>query len=171
MINYVTGDATAPVGSGDMVIAHICNDQGVWGAGFVMALHKKWPTLRSLYQRAMHSKPVGGTAGQIEGYFLAGLKLGDVQWLVAERDGDQRLTIANMIAQRMVPDDEGKLVDYAALEACLENLHDGLLDGESVHMPRIGTGIGGGKWEPIEKLITENLVDLGVSVTVYDLEK
>jgi O-acetyl-ADP-ribose deacetylase (regulator of RNase III) len=158
-INYVIGDATAPVGSGDKVIAHICNDQGVWGAGFVMALHKKWPMLRELYQRAMRQAKAG------EAFTIGPLRLGEVQWLLAGRG----ITVANMIAQRMVPDDEGKLVDYAALEACLENLADGLLDGESVHMPRIGTGIGGGTWEPIEKLITQNLVDLGVSVTVYDL--
>src|ERR1700719_3262144 len=37
-INYVEGDATLPIGNGRKVIAHVCNDGGAWGAGFVMAL-------------------------------------------------------------------------------------------------------------------------------------
>ena len=41
-INYVIGDATAPQGEGNKIICHICNDVGGWGAGFVMALSKKW---------------------------------------------------------------------------------------------------------------------------------
>lgn len=39
----------------------------------------------------------------------------------------------------------------------------------SVHMPRIGCGLGGGNWEFVESLIVEYLCDRGVPVTVYDL--
>jgi hypothetical protein len=35
-------------------------------------------------------------------------------------------------------------------------------------MPRIGTGLAGGRWPDIEPLITDTLQ--GVPVTVYDLE-
>jgi hypothetical protein len=38
-------------------------------------------------------------------------------------------------------------------------------------MPRIGTGRGGGKWEVIEPMIMEELVQRGVTVTVYDPKK
>ena len=38
----------------------------------------------------------------------------------------------------------------------------------SVHMPRIGCGLAGGKWSRIEPLVTERLVNKGVAVTVYD---
>ncbi len=44
-INYVKGDATAPIGIGNKIIVHICNDIGRWGKGFVMALSKKWSFL------------------------------------------------------------------------------------------------------------------------------
>ena len=40
--------------------------------------------------------------------------------------------------------------------------------GASVHMPRIGTGLAGGKWELIEPLILEKLIAAGVKVYVYD---
>jgi len=34
-ISYIKGDATAPQGKGVKVIAHLCNDLGGWGKGFV----------------------------------------------------------------------------------------------------------------------------------------
>ena len=41
-IKYITGDATQPVGEGNKIIVHVCNDVGGWGRGFVMALSKRW---------------------------------------------------------------------------------------------------------------------------------
>ena len=41
-IIYLKGDATSPQVKGYKVIAHICNNRGSWGAGFVMAISKKW---------------------------------------------------------------------------------------------------------------------------------
>ncbi len=38
----------------------------------------------------------------------------------------------------------------------------------SVHMPRIGCGLAGGKWEVVEPLIEEHLSAKGVAVTIYD---
>ena len=46
-IQYRTGDATRPEGDGPKIIAHICNDVGAWGKGFVLALSKRWNTPRS----------------------------------------------------------------------------------------------------------------------------
>ena len=40
-ITYLIGDATEPVGAGRKIIAHICNDRGIWGGGFTGALSKK----------------------------------------------------------------------------------------------------------------------------------
>jgi hypothetical protein len=40
----------------------------------------------------------------------------------------------------------------------------------SIHMPRIGCGLGGGDWSVVEEAILATLVDIyGLSVTVYDL--
>lgn len=39
----------------------------------------------------------------------------------------------------------------------------------SIHMPRIGCGLAGGKWEVIEQIIKEELIDKEIAVTVYDL--
>lgn len=40
-IHYITGDATIPIGEGKKIIAHVCNDIGAWGKGFVLPLAKK----------------------------------------------------------------------------------------------------------------------------------
>lgn len=42
--------------------------------------------------------------------------------------------------------------------------------GASVHMPRIGCGLAGGKWSRIEPLIERRLAGRGVPVTVYDFD-
>ncbi|GGJ45802.1 hypothetical protein GCM10010121_066360 [Streptomyces brasiliensis] len=42
-IKYVRGDATVPSGKGVKAIAHVCNDVGGWGKGFVLALSRRWP--------------------------------------------------------------------------------------------------------------------------------
>ncbi len=40
-IRYIKGDATQPQAGGNKVIAHVCNDLGGWGKGFVMAISKR----------------------------------------------------------------------------------------------------------------------------------
>ena len=41
-IQYLKGDATVPQAKGIKIIAHICNDIGGWGKGFVLAVSKRW---------------------------------------------------------------------------------------------------------------------------------
>lgn len=43
--------------------------------------------------------------------------------------------------------------------------------GASVHMPRIGCGLAGGRWEEIEPIIEQELLGKGIAVTVYDLQQ
>lgn len=55
------------------------------------------------------------------------------------------------------------------MEQCLAALADRAVElGASVHMPRIGCGLAGGKWARIEPLITRTLCARDVEVTVYD---
>ena len=42
-IKYLVGDATKPQIAGNKIIAHICNDIGAWGRGFVLAVSKLSP--------------------------------------------------------------------------------------------------------------------------------
>jgi O-acetyl-ADP-ribose deacetylase (regulator of RNase III) len=40
----------------------------------------------------------------------------------------------------------------------------------SVHMPRIGCGLAGGKWEHIEPILQKNLSKENIEVVVYDFK-
>ncbi|CAM5711440.1 hypothetical protein [Streptomyces coeruleorubidus] len=40
--------------------------------------------------------------------------------------------------------------------------------GATVHMPRIGCGLAGGKWSRVEPLIEERLIRRGIQATVHD---
>jgi O-acetyl-ADP-ribose deacetylase (regulator of RNase III) len=61
-------------------------------------------------------------------------------------------------------------VRYEAIRAGLALVRDHALRlGATVHMPRIGCGLAGGRWEMIEPLVAEELERHGVEVTVYDL--
>lgn len=64
---------------------------------------------------------------------------------------------------------KGVPVRYEAIDTALGSLAGkaaGL--GASVHMPRIGCGLAGGKWSRVEPLVEERLVRQGIRVTVYD---
>ncbi|MFF3333134.1 macro domain-containing protein [Streptomyces sp. NPDC002888] len=153
-IRYVRGDATVPSVKGVKVIAHVCNDIGGWGKGFVVALSRRWPQPEESY-RAWHRERASNDFG------LGALQLVQVEPYV---------WVANMIGQRGIrTGSKGVPVRYEAIDAALTRLADEALARKaSVHMPRIGCGLAGGKWSRVEPLITERLVRRGVAVTVYD---
>ncbi|RKT85876.1 O-acetyl-ADP-ribose deacetylase (regulator of RNase III), contains Macro domain [Saccharopolyspora antimicrobica] len=153
-IDYVRGDATAPQGKGVKVIAHVCNDLGGWGKGFVVAISRRWPEPEQEYRR-WHRERAGND-----------FALGAVQFVQA----GQWIWVANMVGQRgMRRGSKGVPVRYEAIDAALGSVADKALElGASVHMPRIGCGLAGGEWPQVEPLIQDRLVARGVPVTVYD---
>lgn len=153
-IAYVRGDATAPLGKGPKVIAHVCNDLGGWGKGFVLAVSRRWPEPEAAYRR-WHRERAGNDFGQ-----------GAVQIVQVAR----LLWVANMIGQRGTrTGSKGVPVRYEAIDAALGTLAGRARElGASVHMPRIGCGLAGGTWTRVEPLISARLVTAGVAVTVYD---
>lgn len=154
-IKYVVGDATAPNGAGPRIIAHVCNDAGGWGKGFVVALSRRWTTPEAAYRLWYRERASNGFA------------LGAVQ-IVSVGQG---LYVANMVGQRGYrPTSDGPPVRYEAIGAALSALGGKALDMDAtVHMPRIGCGLAGGRWELVEPLIVKHLVQRGIAVTVYDL--
>lgn len=147
MITVLSGDATAPTCDGSKIIAHVCNDVGAWGKGFVLAVSNRWLGPEQVYRAAKD------------------WTLGTVQFIQVTPDTQ----VANMIAQRGI---RGKkpLVRYWAVEQCLTRVAGRARElSASVHMPRIGCGLGGGQWRQIEPLIIKQLWD--IPVYVYDWEK
>ena len=135
-------------------IAHICNDQGGWGKGFVGAFSKRWEGPEAAY-RSWYKDRSKNDFGP-----------GAVQLVAVE----QNLWVANMVAQYgYQATHQGPPIRYDAVRKCLKQLAAEAKNLKaSVHMPRIGCGLAGGKWEDIEPIITDELTSQGIEVSVYD---
>jgi O-acetyl-ADP-ribose deacetylase (regulator of RNase III) len=158
-IQYVIGDATHPIGKGRKIIAHCCNDIGAWGAGFVLAISRRWREPEHQYREWFNKM------GKV-----VTLPLGAVQFVEVERG----LSVANIIGQTGLGGRSYGLppIRYHALGAGLAEIaHKACCDCSSVHMPRMGAGLAGGDWEVIELLIQETLCASDVAVYVYDLPR
>ncbi|SNS65870.1 O-acetyl-ADP-ribose deacetylase (regulator of RNase III), contains Macro domain [Asanoa hainanensis] len=153
-LRFIKGDATSPQAKGPKVIAHVCNDLGGWGKGFVVAISRRWPEPERAYRQWHRER--------------SGFALGETQLVQVQRD----LWVANMVAQHgMRTGSNGPPIRYGAVERCLTTLaeHAERL-GASVHMPRIGCGLAGGRWDQIEPLILGTLCAKNIDMTVYDYD-
>lgn len=153
-LKYVTGDATIPEAAGHRLIIHVCNDIGAWGAGFVLAVTKRWKKPEDEYKKWFRGK--------------TGFKLGEIQNVDVQSD----TTVVNMVAQHdLGKDEDGQIpLRYDALETCLDKVGElAIKTGSSIHAPRFGAGLAGGEWSKIETLIVERLIRRGINVTIYDL--
>jgi O-acetyl-ADP-ribose deacetylase (regulator of RNase III) len=154
-LRYLQGDATSPQAAGPKIIAHVCNDLGGWGKGFVVAVSRRWPEPERDY-RAWHRERATNDFG-----------LGVVRLVQVRPD----VWVANMIGQHgMRTGSKGPPIRYDALNRCLESVGaHAAIRHASVHLPRIGAGLAGGRWDQIEPLIIANLCARDIPTTVYDL--
>lgn len=151
-LTYVRGDATQPAGAGTKMICHVVNDEGGWGAGFVVAISRRWRLPEASY-RAFSRAP--------------NFCLGMVQPVQVE----YRLWVLNMVAQHGYwnGDPSTPAVSYDALRTCLRKSGQFALKHQAtVHCPKFGAGLAGGDWQVIEQIIKEELVSAGLDVTVYE---
>ena len=155
-ITYLKGDATSPQAKGNKIIGHICNDLGRWGKGFVMAISRRWPEPEKAYRKWYKERAHND------------FDLGALQIISVESD----LWVANLIGQHGIKTgSQGLPIRYEAVEKCLFQLSQQAIQHHaSVHLPRIGCGLAGGKWAEIEPLIKQQLCDNQVMVFVYDFK-
>jgi O-acetyl-ADP-ribose deacetylase (regulator of RNase III) len=165
-IQYVVGDATRPQGPGPKVLVHCVNDIGKFGAGFALAINSRWSRVAESYRewhRTGSSPLVLGLTPSAEP--TTAFHLGAVQFVEVEPS----LWVANLIGQhKTISDGEKVPVRYEALEMGLQTVAV-FCDRQqaSVHAPRLGAGLAGGRWDRIEALLKRTL--RGRSVTIYTL--
>ena len=153
-ITYLKGDATVPQAKGTKIIVHICNNIGGWGKGFVLAISKRWSEPEKSYREWHRNRAKND------------FELGSIQVIqVADY-----IYVGNMIAQQGIKTgSNGVPIGYEAVRECLEKIaKEAQLLSASIHMPRIGCGLAGGKWEKIEPIIQETLIQKELDVYVYD---
>ncbi len=155
-LHELTGDATQPVQTeGNVVVAHVVNDRGGWGSGFVLAVSKRWPQAERDYR-------AWAKAGRSRAEFSTPFQLGEV--LISKVA--KNLSIAHMLAQHgYIGPDNPTPLSYKALSQCLRKLAAVTAAQEaSIHMPRIGAGLGGGDWSQIKRIIEQELGHLPVCI-------
>lgn len=169
-IEYVTGDATRPPeGPGAKIVAHICNDAGGWGHGFVVAVSRRWSEPERAYRewyKQKHSTDFEKTTGK---FGLGESQLVSVQgsmW-IQNTETSGSIHILNMVAQEGFGPSKEPRLRYPALALCLRHLDRFASDLKAtVHAPRIGCGLGGGEWPRVAGLVGR-LVE--APVFIYDL--
>lgn len=157
MIRYIRGDVTKPEETGGIrVIVHSCSDGGSWGVeGRSVAgdISRRWPEVRQEYEAQFQNGP--------------GLRLGEIQLV----DVEDKLWVANCVAQHGYRR-PGNLqpFKYEAFEACMNSLVCSFASrNASIHMPKVGTNLGGADWHTVEHIIERTLVEAELNVTVYEL--
>jgi len=153
-LTILKGDATEPRGTGKRIVAHVVNDKAsLWGAGFGLAMRRKWPVVQDRFREWAESN-------------RRAFRLGNT----FQSNIDSEVSAFQMICQHGYGPSQKPRLRYSALQTCLEKLaHEASRIRASVHMPRIGTGQGGGAWGLVQQLIDEILCANGLNVTVYDL--
>jgi hypothetical protein len=152
-LRYVKGDLFQNIpADSPVVIPHVCNDIGAWGAGFVVPLGEKYPCAKKQYLSwYKDSKNNINTE-------TCPFALGKTQFVYC----GENVFVANMICQHGVG---GKRpLDYRSLVKCM--LNPGFMNC-SIVCPKFGSGLAGGDWQVIETYIKTIWEEL--DVTVYYL--
>ncbi len=140
---HVIGNALEPMaGNETVVIAHVCNNQGVMGAGFAAALAKQWPRVANAFH-------VWSEAAGFE-------TLGAVNYVTLQEDG-RNYVIANMVAQTLYEGHRFPL-SMPHLQDCIGQVDYDFPQSplRSIHAPRFGAGLARGHWEDIAELVPDH---------------
>lgn len=142
-IKEIKGNATVPEAGGLRYIMQISNNTGTYeNTPFSVSLAQRWSNVKTEY-RQWYQKKFGK------------LVLGEVQFIYVQSD----TVLINMIAQ------DGDKIDEKSLATCLEAVaKKGLYDKGNFHIQKIDVD----NWKSIQKIVEDELVDRGLSVTVYE---
>lgn len=148
MIEYIEGDLFDHVPKDKFVIIpHVCNTLGKWGAGFVIPLGKKYPKAKDSY---------------LELHKINAIELGHTDFVQVS----SKVVVANMIAQDGIG--SKRCLRYNHLATCLDSVAEyARLNKMEIHAPMFGSGLAGGKWEFISELINDSWISKNLKVFIY----
>ena len=154
-IEYRKGDLFA---TNVKTIVHGCNAQGVMGSGVAKIVREQFPKAYDRYmQEARNGHLVLGN--------IIPVPCGD-----RENDPDNFKIIVNAITQEYYGRDGKRYASYDAVAESMNKINRmcEVYDIDTVAMPQIGAGLGGGDWTVIEAIIESELAK--VKPVVYVLE-
>lgn len=138
-MKYITGDIVEEfkIGKYD-VLVHGCNCFCTMGSGVAKAIRAEWP---EVYEADCKTRK-----GSV-------IKLGTYSTYSLPSESGQRKRILNAYTQYGFGRDGQKYVEYAAIkQVCKELAEYDLLKSDTILIPMIGAGLGGGDWGVIESI-------------------
>ncbi len=174
----VKGDVTKPDKAPDerIVIPHVCNNLGGWGAGVVLAISKAFGDFpRNAYQWGLEHSQEKGELGNVYDAWI-NRKKGENPPSTIKYD----IMIANMVAQKgYIGKNNPRPLRYDALAKCMTTVRQNILSTNrnpifsnipisGIHCPKFGGDLAGGNFEFIEELIKDCWLNYGIDVTVYE---
>jgi len=147
------GDDRTPV-----IVAHVVNDSAHgWSRRSVAAtLAARWPQAAQAFRAWTIASPENLRLGRIHS--------------CEQRDGDRVVTIVSMVAQQGFGPGAVTRLRYDSLHATLAAVADlAQRTGATVHVPRIGAGQAGGRWDLIEADLAAVIAEKGISLVVHTL--
>lgn len=157
LLRFVTGDVSRPETTAPVIVGHITNDAShAWGRqGVAQALRTRFPEAARSYRYWTIASPDN-------------LQLGNVH--IIEASVDPPVYVASIVAQHGYGPGSPPRLTYVALADALDKVGNAAAAmAAEVHLPRIGTGQAGGRWDLVEAEIDEALVGRDVPVVVYTL--
>ena len=162
----VVGDVTLPQDAKNtIVLPHVCNNIGAFGAGVAGSIADRWPHVQKKYFDFCHRFDPD-----------ISILLGMVQFVYADMtdmDNRQRIYVANMFAMDGVRSAKNRSpLVMAHLKTCMADVvhtAKGQFGKEfEIHCPKFGTVLAGGSWKKIRPLIDALWIESGINVTVYN---
>jgi len=170
------------------VIAHVANDEGVMGKGFVVPLAQHFPWAKEAYVNWFKDNPlqcdteilgeVGSPSrGQTQ---MVTVKRSDqalpptpdeIESFRTDSNWEDRIVVANMVAQDL---GSARPLYYNDLARCMDQVANSreIVDGGGeIICPMFGSGLASGDWNFIEQLIVDCWLKRDIDVTVYYFEK
>jgi len=167
--NQVMGDVTDPqifISSQPqtILIPHVVNNIGAFGAGVAKAIKMKWPNTEKEYHWWLNlwNKHKRSILGQ------------SFASLVKHTD-DVTIVVIHMFAQIGIRGRQNSQpLNYQHLQTCMERVPEiGTTLGQpfSIHCPKFGASLGGGNWNEIEKMIRTTWCMRDIPVSVYNYRR
>jgi O-acetyl-ADP-ribose deacetylase (regulator of RNase III) len=119
-------------------IAHGCNDRGVMGSGIAKQIREKYPEAYLAYRESWLNWNRMGCQ----------MPLGSSS---RSQSGDK--LIYNLVTQQNYGRDGKKYVSYDAIDRAFTALRQFIPARETLAVPKIGCGLGGGCWEIVREIL------------------
>lgn len=146
-----------------VIVPHVCNNVGAFGAGFVSAINNHYPIVRENYN--------------LLGKNFLQQNLGYTQFVevLSDKVYNHKLIFANMIAQNgLISNKNKRPLNYYALVKCMASVGKYIQNNFSqdsrppqIHCPKFGCGLAGGNWNFIADLMED--IWKNIPVFVYQL--